>query len=153
MNTKAFTLVETMLCVLILSFVLLGVYGTLATGNALYTKDSTLLDMQQQTRNAMDRIVREVRQASSQTVTSISASSYKIVFSIPTATGVQYYLSGTNLIRQAPSGSTTTVASNIALLKFTLNGTLLQIQIQASKTIYNNTISFPLTEQVRLRNE
>ena len=142
-----------MFCVVVLSFVLLGVYGTLETGNTIYTKDNALLDMQQQARNAMDRMVREVHQSSSQTITSISASSYKIVFSIPTATGVQYYLSGTNLIRQAPSGSTTTVASNISLLIFTLNGTLLQIQIQADKTIYQHIISFPLTEQVRLRNE
>ncbi len=153
MNAKGVTLVESMVCIAVLSFVLLCVYGTLVTGNAIFAKDTTLLDMQQQARNGMDRIVREVRQSSSQTITNSSSTSYKIVFSIPTAAGIQYYLSGTNLIREYPAGTTRTVASNISLLKFTLNGTLLQIQVQASKTIYNSTVMFPLTQQVRLRNE
>ncbi len=155
MNTKAYTLVEALVSLLILSFVLLGVYGVLLTGNTVFIKDTTLLDMQQQTRNAGDRIVREVRQASSQTITANynSTTNDKIVFTIPTATGIQYYLSGTNLIREYPAGTTRTIASNIGVLKFTLTGSLLTIQIRADQTIYAQTTSFALTQNVRLRNE
>ena len=111
--------------------------------------------MEQQTRNAIDRIVRQVRQASSQTITANynSTTNDKIVFTIPTATGIQYYLNGTNLVREYPAGTTYNIASNISLLKFTLTGSLLQIQVNANKTMYSQTISFLLTEKVRLRNE
>ena len=155
-NTKGYTLLELIVVLLLLSVILIGVYGILTTGNNIYIRDITLLDMEQQTRNAVDRIVREVRQASSQIITTNfnNTTNDKIVFTIPTATGIQYYLSGTNLVREYPSGTTRNVASNISLLKFTLTGSLLQIQVRADKTIYStNTISFPLVEKVRLRNE
>ncbi len=154
-NIKGYTFVEAIVSVALLSVVLLGVYGVFTTGNTIFIKDMTLLDMQQQTRNATDRIVREVRQASSQTITTNynSTTNDKIMFTIPTAIGIKYYLSGTNLVREYPSGTTVNVASNISLLKFTLTGSLLQIQVRADKTIYSTTTSFPLTEKVRLRNE
>ena len=155
-NTKGYTLVELIVVLLLLSVILIGVYGTLITGNNIYIRDITLLDMEQQTRNAVDRIVREVRQASSQVITTNfnNTTNDKIVFTIPTATGIQYYLSGTNLVREYPAGTIRNVASNISLLKFTLTSSLLQIQVRADKVIYStNTISFPLVEKVRLRNE
>lgn len=155
MNQRAHTLVEMMMVVGILAFLLVGIYGVLQTGNTIYTKDSNLLMMQQQTRNGLDRMVRDLRQASSQTITTVNSTADQIVFNTPTSTGAQYYLSGTNLMRKASStAAASTIASNISLLKFTLSGTLLKIQTQASKTIYTNqVISFPLTEKVRLRNE
>ena len=154
-NARAYTLVEAVISVAILSVVLLGVYGVLLTGNAVFTKDINLLDMEQQTRNALDRIVREARPASSQTILTNynNTTNDKItIFSPTTPTGVQYYLSGTDLVRSY-SGTAQNVASNISLLKFTLTGSLLQIQASADKTIYAHTISFALTEKVRLRNE
>lgn len=155
MNTKAFTLVEVMISLGILSFVLLAGYGVLQAGNTIFVKDEALLVMQQQTRDAMNRIVKEVRQASSQTITSNynGTTNDKIVFTIPTATGIQYYLNGTNLVRQYPSGTTNNIASNISVLKFTLTASLLQIQITANQVIYSVTTSFSLTDKVRLRNE
>ena len=157
-NPKGYTLVETVITVALLSVILLGAYGVLHTGNVVVNKDLTLLDMQQQTRNAIDRIVREVRQASSQTITTNynSTTNDKIAFKIPQiaiGTQVKYYLSGTNLVREDAAGATQNIASNINLLKFTLAGSLLQIQVRADKTMFANTISFPLIEKVRLRNE
>jgi hypothetical protein len=154
MNSKGYTIVEAMVSVAVLSFMLIVIYGILQTGNIIYTRDTNLLQMQQQTRNGIDRVARELRQASSQVITTVNANVDRISFNTPASTGIQYFLTGTNLIRQAPNGTTTTVASDISRLKFTLNGTLLNIQVQASKTIYTNVvISFPLTGQVRLRNE
>lgn len=157
-NARGYTLVEALISVLLLSVVLLGVYGVLLTGNTVFTKDSTLLDMEQQTRNAIDRIVREVRGASSQNITTNyngTTNDYIQFFTptAPTPNGLQYYLSGTNLVRVNNAGTAQNVASNIGLLKFSLTGSLLTIQATASKTIYSIAISFPLIEKVRLRNE
>ncbi len=157
-NTRGYTFVEALISVLLLSVILLGVHGVLLTGNTVFTKDSTLLDMEQQTRNAMDRMVREVRQASSQNIITNyngTTNDYIQFFTptAPTPNGLQYYLSGTNLVRVNNSGVAKNVASNIGLLKLSLTGSLLQIQATAQKTMYSVTISFPLTERVRLRNE
>ena len=93
MNTKnGFTLVEAMIAILLLSVILLGVYGVLLTGNAVSGTDLALVDMQQQARNAMDRMVREVRESSSEVITVINANSDKITFTTPNETGIKYYL-------------------------------------------------------------
>lgn len=154
-NTKGYTLMEMLVSVLLLSIILAGVYGVMITGNNIFNRDIAILDMEQQTRNAIDRIIREVRQASSQTITTNynSTTNDKIVFTIPTAVGIQYYLTGSDLMREYPNGTTKKVASNINLLKFTLTGSLLQIQVRASQTVSSSTTSFPLIEKVRLRNE
>ena len=152
MDTKGYTLVEVAMSVLLLSFILLGVYGVLATGNALTVNDNALLEMQQQARNGMDRIVREVRASSARTITVIDANSDRITFTTPGATGVQYYRSGTNLVREYPSGTTVNVANSIAYLKFTVSASLLNISLRADKTTYGKTVSFSLVENVRFRN-
>jgi prepilin-type N-terminal cleavage/methylation domain-containing protein len=154
-NIKGFTMLEVLISLSLLSFVLAETYGIMATGNAIYTKNFSLLEMEQQTRNATDRIVREVRQASSQTITTNynNTTNDKISFTIPAATGIQYYLNGTNLVLAYPGQPARNIASSIKLLKFTLTGSLLKIQVRADKTIYSTIVSFPLTEKVRLRNE
>ena len=153
MNNKGFSLVEAMISVTILSFILLVAYGILTTGNTVYSRDSALLDMQQQVRNGMDRIVREVRESSTQTITVIDANNYKITFTTPNETNIMYYRSGTNLVREYPANTIKIVASNIAFLKFVLSTKLLNVQLRGDTTVNGGTtISFPLTENVRLRN-
>ena len=153
MKRNAFTLVEVMVSLALLSFILLVVYGVLSTGSNIYTRDTLYLDAQQQARNGMDRMMREIRESSTQTITVIDANSDRISVTTPNETGLLYYRSGTNLIREYPAGTTKIIASNIAYLKFTLSGTLLQISIRADRTYGSSTVSFPLVEKVRLRNE
>ena len=155
MKKSAFTLVEVMVSMTLLSVICLGVYGVLQTGNSIFSRDINLLDMQQQARNAADRICREIRQSSSHVITAnINATTNdRLAFTTPTMINAQYYLSGTNLIREYPAGTTRIIASNIALLKFVLTGSLLEVQIRADKLSYGNTVSFLLTERTRLRNE
>ncbi|MEI6437771.1 MAG: prepilin-type N-terminal cleavage/methylation domain-containing protein [Candidatus Omnitrophota bacterium] len=154
-NARGYTLLEILFTVAIFSVVILGVYGVLLTGDIVFNKDMTLLEMESQSRNAIDRIVREVRQASSQVITANynGTTNDKILFTTPSYAGVQYYLSGTALVREYPAGTVVKLASNINLLKFTLVGSLLTIQTQASQTLYNSAVTFPLIEKVRLRNE
>ena len=148
-NFKGYTLVEALISVLILAFILLGVYGVLATGNTIITNDNALLEMQQQARNAMDRMVRETRGASTQT---ISGGGSQITFTTPAAVGIVYSLSGTTLQRTY-AGSTVNVANSIAYLNFALSGMLLTISVRADKALFGKTVSFSLVENVRLRNE
>lgn len=148
-----YTLVETMLSAGILAFILLCTYGILNLGNRISLIDGTLLEMEQQSRNALQRMVKEMRQASTQTIVVNNVNSDTITFTIPSATNVSYYTSGTDLIREYPSGTTKKVASNIAYLKFTLNNKVLTINVRADKSLYSQTISYPLTQELRLRNE
>lgn len=155
MGRQGYTLIEFTVTMAIMTIVMLGMYGVLVTGDIIYVKDSTIVDMQRQTRNAIDRIVRESRPATSQTIISNynSTTNDKItIFSPTTPLGVQYYLNGTKLVRSY-NGKSQNVANNISLLKFTLSGSLLQIQATASRAAYGVTTSFPLVEKVRFRNE
>jgi hypothetical protein len=62
-------------------------------------------------------------------------------------------LSGTDLVREYPSGTTVKVANSIGRLKFTVSGSLLQVDIRADVSTFGQNVSFPLVEKVRLRNE
>lgn len=151
--SKGFTLVEALLSMAILTIVLLGVYGVLKTGNTVIFNDAVRVELQQQARNAMDRLVREVRQASSHIVTTINANHDRLTVTIPSASNILFYLSGTNFVREYPAGTIKTLASDISYLKFSTSGSVLTINVRASKTQYNRTITVPLMEKVRLRNE
>ncbi len=154
-NIGGYTLIEFTVSAALLSIILLGAYGVLSTGNIIFVKDSARLQIQQQTRNAADMIVRDARPASSQTLTDNyngTTNDHIVIFSPLTPLGVQYYLSGTNLVRSY-NGSNRNIASNITSLQFSLNASLLTIQVTASKTAYGQAITFPLVQNVRLRNE
>ena len=150
---KGFTLVELLVTTLIFSFMLMCFYSVLNVGRTHYFIDIGLIDLQEQERNALDRIVREVRASSATTITTISSTSDRISFNIPGSTGIQYFLSGAQLIRQDPNGLQRIIAYNITRLKFTATGTLLQIQLQADQTVLSKALSVAMTEEVRLRNE
>jgi prepilin-type N-terminal cleavage/methylation domain-containing protein len=152
-NKKGVSLVEVLMTVVIFGALSIGFYGLWNLGNRTFYADSNLVELQQQARNGLDRMVRDLRQAvtSSVSITTISASSDRVTFNTISSTGVKYYLSGTQLIREYPSGTLTPVAHNISYLKFTLTSRLLKIEIHADKNFFQ-TISVPLVEKVRLRN-
>ena len=78
-NSTGYTLVEFMVSMALLTIIMLGAYGVLVTGDTIYVKDNNLMNMQGQTRNAVDRMVRESRPATSQTiVTNFNVSTCRI---------------------------------------------------------------------------
>ena len=111
------------------------------------------MDVEQQARNAAARVLLEVRESRTSTVVSLSADNYRITFSTPNETNIQFYLSGTNLIREYPSGTTAIVASNIGRLFFSKVSQLLTMEVRADKTVYGRTFSYTVIQKVRLRNE
>ncbi len=165
---KAFTLIEVLVSALILSIFVVGVFLVLNTGDITYNMDTAWLDLRQQARLAMDRMVRELREAKKGSV-SISGGT-TITFNTLTASNIQYYRSGTQnrAIREHPAGTTQILGNFINSLSFccwhdtpspgqcntTCAGSnLVEIQLTASNTVKGRNLSFPLKEQVRLRNE
>ena len=150
---KGFTLIEVLATTVIFTIIIGGVYGIFNIGNKFYSTDIGFMEMQQEARNGMDRMVREIRASSTAAVTVISADNDRITFTVPGASGVQYYLSGSQLVREYPSGTVKTIAKNISHLKFTLNAPLLKIDLIASQTVLLKAFAVNLIENVRLRNE
>jgi hypothetical protein len=127
-------------------------------GNLVYNQDMGLLDLQEQARQGMNSMVKEIRGG---LVSSYSSNS------ITLNTGIQYYRdTSTNQLKR----NTTVLASDINALSFCwwhsdntctdsrdCSGScsksyLLQIDIGASKTVSRRTLSFSLSEKVELRN-
>lgn len=152
-DKKGLTLVEMLVGSAIFSFLVLVLFGMVQTGTSAYIADSTRLGLQEQARNGMDRMVREIRQSRASSVTVNDAHSDTVNFSTPTRTNVRYYRSGTNLVREYPLGTVKIIAINIGHLKFVKTGSQMTINIQAQTTMYGRTFSFVLFENVKLRNE
>src|SRR5262245_39207825 len=110
------TLVEMWITVVLFSFALMSFYSIMLIGNRSYSSDSNYVELEQQARNSVDRIVRELRGAtkSSISITTLSASNDRITFTTPNASNAKYYLNGSNqLIREYPSGTTKVMAVDI----------------------------------------
>lgn len=140
-----------------------------------WSLDGGLLGLQQQARQAMDGMVREIRQSNNSHI-SIPVST-KIEFQIPTdinpltySDWISYYVESGQLFREHPMGSDppdrAAVANDINSVTFcwchgatcatcdNVNGgsNLVQIQLVAGKTVREKPVSFSLTEKARLRN-
>ena len=86
---KGFTLVELMVSITIFVVLVMALYGILRTGMSVYLTDGMLLDLQQEARNGMDRIVREVRQSKASSIMVGNADSDVLVFSTPSTESVR----------------------------------------------------------------
>lgn len=169
MKIKGFTLLETLVTVLIFTFIVGGMYGVLLLAKTNYDTNLVSLNLQRQARQGMSWLSREIRQAS---WASISISSpdvngnNSITFNTPDANGIKYSVIKTQvsadktlwqLIRTYPAGSDKIRANDIIVLNFpTDSGNILNITVQASKTFSSvgqtRTLTFTLTEQVKVRN-
>ena len=139
------------LVVTIFSFALMALYSIMLISNRSYFVDANYVELEQQARNSLDRMMREVRGAikSSISITTVSATSDRLTFSKSGQSGIEYYLSGNQLIREY-SGTAKVVANNIGYLKFSLSGSLLTINLKAEKNFFQ-LLSTPYKVQVRLR--
>lgn len=60
---KGFTLVELMVVVVIFLIIIAAIYGVLSMGRQSWHTGNTQVEMQQETRKAMDRMVKEIRES------------------------------------------------------------------------------------------
>ncbi|MBU3933383.1 MAG: prepilin-type N-terminal cleavage/methylation domain-containing protein [Candidatus Omnitrophica bacterium] len=79
---RGFTLVELMVVIFIFSIIMAATFGVLSTGRQSWHTGSTQVELQQETRRAMDRMVRELRESGS-THISIPVGGGSITFQVP----------------------------------------------------------------------
>jgi len=149
---RAFTIIEILIAFFILSLIAGSIFAV--TNISILSWDSNRggLELVQEVRQAMDGMTRETRQSKTSLITRADT---MLNFSIPDiASPISYYIQDNQLIREYPPGGTKQVlANNINNLNFSINSGVLQIHIQANKTIRNIPQAFSLMEEVKLRNE
>ena len=161
--TKGFTLLETLVTILIFSFIIGGIYGVMNIANINYDTKLVSLNLQRQARQGMSRLSREARQASwiSIVLGSLDENGiyHSITFNTPDATGVNYSLVSGQLQRIDSAHTVPKIIANdmtVPIFSMESLGHILNIQVQASKTFRSfgqeRTLTFSLTEQVQIRN-
>ena len=170
---RGFTLVEILISALILILITMAIVMIFNIGDKVFFNDSGLIDLQQDSRQAMDGMIREIRQAKQEALRPLSVTNNggTVTFFIPNITNsISYSLQNGQIIR-THSGATEVLANNIATLSFCCEGGIdcldcadsrfLQAQLQAQKTVNQLLVIFPsipgavggqnLIEEVRLR--
>ncbi len=175
---RGFSLIEILVSMLILTFITIGIYGVLNLGEKTFFSDMGLIDLQQQVRQSMDGMIRELRQSDSSDIT-IRLDRDKITFRFPSSISpiayypdIEYEKVGAQIIR-SHAGNVTILANDINSLDFCCchdgsicdpalcdedcsNADVLQVQLSANKTVNRRAVFFPsngaVTEKVRLRN-
>lgn len=156
---KGFSLLEVLITLLILAFIVGGIFSVLWVSDISWDSVSGTLDVQQAVRQAMQNVTRELRQARPSDVTILNAGR-TVTFRVPLDNNIPpnysqlitYDLSGAQIIRNS-AGINYTLANDITSLIFSRSGAEVTIQIGAQKTVRQKTYSWSLTEKARLRNE
>ena len=151
-----FTLVEIAISIAIASLIALGIFIILNSGSSSWNQETTLLELQQQTRSAIEGMTKEIRQIDPLQNVDIINDGHGIVFHIlDVSNSISYYLNGNGqIIREHPPGSTRAVAGNISSINFSHTGNIVEIFIVATKVDKRGrSLTFSLTGRVKLRNE
>ena len=109
-NRKGFSLIEMMVALGILSLIIIGLVTFFSGGTRAWVTGQYQLEAQRNARLAMDRMVREIREADYIVNSSISSS---IDFHTPFHGNISYSLSGNDLKR-----GSNTVINNVLTLDF-----------------------------------
>ena len=147
MRMKGFSLVELMIVVLIFSVILGTTYAVLTMSQSSYQTGDTQIVVQQEARKAMNKIVTEMREASSVNLDN------EYPFTIG-GQKIKYEVVNEQLRMAVQGGSTTILANNVANIQFTLyGGDVVRISLTTQKnTLLGRTLTANLTSQVTLRN-
>lgn len=160
------TLLEVMVVVAIFSVIFAILLTVFASGRVSFQTQDTQIELQQEVRRAVDRMVLEMHQAGSATISTTLATNDTVTFQIPTgfdANGnvvwgpsIQYFRGGLNnsqLIRTY-NGTNTTLANQVASLVFSApSSEIIAINISMNKTSLSQAaLQANMTTRVRLRN-
>jgi len=154
---KGFTLVELMVSVLIMTGMVIALFASFEAGRNVYDSNQGLMEKQKFVQQTMSAIVKELRQAKSADI-AVSNGNTQIDFVIPTSvnplttsSNIRYSISNNQIIREHPPGVQQVLAINVDALTFTLNGNLLEIEIQAHIVLRSEDLDITIKEQVSLR--
>jgi hypothetical protein len=163
------TLFEMLVTVLIIVFIIGGMYGVLSISTTNYDVNLAALDLHRQARQGMNWLAREIRQARLSTIAiGLDVNNNNtITFDTLEAVGIKYFVektvvSGTTLWqlkREYPAGSVIVRANDITTLSIPARSAGSNIQVislGAGKTFFSGgaqrALTFSLTEQVQVRN-
>jgi len=173
---RGFTLLEILVSVLIFGLLMAGIYGVLNVGSAIYREDINLVGLQQQGRQAMAAMVKEIRESkpSEVTITNGNTISFKVppaIYADPWVGPISCYrdINDDNsdgitdqVIREYPAGTWKILGNDITALSFSITADIVEIGFAWEKTIGARQICFPapcqeplkaIKETVKLRNE
>ena len=165
LSARGLSLLEIMVSALILAFIVIGLTEVLNIGALTFPIDSAWLDLQQQTRQAMEWMTKDLRETKKADIqiNVLNADSDQITFNTVDQTQVKFYRDASDanndgrvdqVIYEYPAGTRKVLANYISRLKFSTGPAfILRIEVRAAQTIRQKPLSFPLIEQVRLRNE
>ncbi|MDP2905227.1 MAG: hypothetical protein Q8O22_02850 [Candidatus Omnitrophota bacterium] len=166
---KGLTLFEILVAVLIVAFIIGGMFGVLNVSTTNYDINLASLNLQRQARQAMSWLSREIRQARLSTImTGLDANNNNTVtFDTLDAVGIRYYVERTvvsgktfwQLKREYPPGTVVVKANDITTLLFparSVGSSIQRISLEAGKTFFSGgtqrSLTFSLAEQVQVRN-
>lgn len=146
--TKAFTLVEIIFVVFFSTIILGLMWSILSAGRDAYYTADTKIEIQDNLRLGMDRMVKELQGASS-----VDAISDNFLEFTAGGNTVKYSIVNNRLIR-TEDGNPEILANNINSVEFTLfSGDVLEIDLSGGKSIaLQRELNFNLTSRVVLRN-
>jgi len=114
MNKQGFSLIELMVTITILSIIILGLVTFFTGGTRSWISGQSQIKAQRETRQVMDRMVREIREAN---LINTSSNSGSLAFTTPFDSGVTITYSFSSidkiLSRKKGSGPNTTLISNV----------------------------------------
>jgi type II secretory pathway pseudopilin PulG len=162
MNRKAYTLLEVLVSMIVFAGLFLPMFAILNSGNQIFFVVTNSIELRQQARNAMDRIVREVRESNQSTVTvdALDPNSSTLSFYGPRykdAGGafqpIKYSLVSGRIMREFPPGDIKPIAVKVTRLYFNKVGPQLEILIKVENPLADRPLELTLTQKVRMRNE
>jgi len=141
-QNKGFSLIEMMVVVVILGLIILGLVTFFTGGAKSWVAGQSQLEAQRNARQAMDIMVREIREGSE----IITDTDTKIIFDTPWVTGITYELLGNTLYRNS-----TPLINNVSILDF--DASLSKVHIILEVDVDNdNKPDITLNTDVNLRN-
>jgi len=117
-NKKGFSLIEMMVVVVVLGLIVLGLVTFFTGGARSWISGQSQLEAQRNARQAMDIMVREIREGESASCTTTSITVDIPALGSESAYSVTYKLSGTILEREVNSVSSPLI-NNVKTLSFT----------------------------------
>jgi len=146
-EVKGFTLVELMIVLVIFSVIMGATYGVVNMGQTSFKTGDVQIVVQQEARKAMDKIITELREASS---VNLSAEYPFTVW----GNKIKYTVVNSQLQRTIQGQSSTVLANDIGNIQFSLSGgNVIYITLTTQRnTVFGHTLRANLTSQLTLRN-
>jgi len=149
-NLKGFSLIELMVVVAVLSLIVLGLVTFFTGGTRSWISGQSQLTAQRNARQAMDYMVREIREGSNY---SVGGENNSITISYPSSLGktpITYKLSG-NILQREVNSISNNLLNNVSTLVFTPDTSKIHILLELDVD-NDGRPDISLNTEVNLRN-